>query len=421
MGNQRFAWVAGGGCLLLTLLVVGIFALLLISPLAIFDVGRSGGVAPTPQVSEQEVVAPNGEVLEAQAQIPTMTLAPGAQGGAGPTELQGVSLEALYEQLSPGVVSIQVFTQQGGQLGAGAGSGFIIDQEGHIVTNNHVVAGASDITVITFDGLQIPAEVIGTDPDSDLAVLRIDGLPDSTHPIPLGNSDEVRPGQWVVAIGNPFGLSSSMSAGIVSATGRSIPASGIVGGYSIPQVIQTDAAINPGNSGGPLLNLRGEIIGVNAQIRTAGQAANSGVGFAIPSNIVRRVVPVLIEAGSFQWSWLGISGTSVSLLIAEANDLPSQQGAYIDTVVDGGPAAGAGLRGSTGEATIDGIPVPVGGDVVTAIDDTPIASFDDLLVAVSSHAAGDVLTLTIVRGGETRQVDVTLEPRPANVDTTTFP
>src|SRR5690606_1141138 len=197
--------------------------------------------------------------------------------------------------------------------------------------------------------------------------------------------------------------------------------SGIVGGYSIPQVIQTDAAINPGNSGGPLLNLRGEVIGVNAQIRTSGQAANSGVGFAIPSNIVRRVVPVLIETGSFQWSWLGISGTSVSLLIAQANELPSQQGAYIDTVVPGGPAADAGLRGSRGEAAVDGIPVPVGGDVVTAINDTPIANFDELLVAVSSHAAGDVLTLTIVRDGETQQVDVTLEPRPENVDTTTFP
>jgi len=293
-------------------------------------------------------------------------------------------------------------------------SGFIIDTDGHIVTNNHVVGGATLITVVYHNGQQSFAELVGTDPDSDLAVIRVENLPPDAHPLPVGDSSSVRPGDWVLAIGSPFGLGNSMTLGIVSAVGRIIPSGAPP--FNIPQVIQTDAAINPGNSGGPLLNLQGEVIGVNAQIATGGQtAANAGVGFAIPSNIVRRVVPVLIESGSFQWPWLGVSGGNVTLLTQQANDLPVQQGAYIDEVVANGPASRAGLRGSSGTRAVQGIDVPTGGDVVVEVDGEPIADFASLLDATTSRNPGDSMALTILRDGQRIRVNVTLDARPTNL------
>ncbi|NLH07091.1 MAG: PDZ domain-containing protein [Chloroflexi bacterium] len=420
MDNRRFAWIAGGGCLLLVLLLGGLVALLIAAPIAFFD-GQirdmfNPGASP---VSREASASTN---IAVQDPIPTLTLPPSSESGAQDAGLQGTSLEALYEQVNAGVVSIQVVTTSQGLTGAGAGSGFIIDEQGHIVTNYHVVQNADEVTVIFFDGTQAIAEVVGQDPDSDLAVVRVDGLPENTHPLPLGDSDAVRPGQWVVAIGNPFGLASSMTAGIVSATGRTIPAVEVP--YNIPQAIQTDAAINPGNSGGPLLNLRGEVIGVPAQIRPgSGIAANAGVGFAIPSNIVRRVIPVLVVEGEFQWPWLGISGGSVSLAIAEQNNLETQQGAYIVEVIAGGPAADAGLRGAREIVSVNGIAVPVGGDVIVEVAGEPIETFDELLTIVANHDPGDVLPLTVLRDGERLSVEVQLEPRPENLGTEeqTFP
>lgn len=416
MDNRRFAWIAGGGCLLLTLLVVGVVALLVISPLAIFS-----SAVTTNQPAEEVVVEEEGGVEQVR-QVPTLTLAPQAENGvsAGAIGLEGVSLEELYEELNAGVVSIQVLVEQQGVTGGGEGSGFFINDEGFIVTNNHVVTDAQSVVAITFDGTQLPAEVIGTDPDSDLAVIQVAQMPENTHPLPLADSSAVNPGQWVVAIGNPFGLSSSMSVGIVSATGRAIPSGATP--YQIPQAIQTDAAINPGNSGGPLLNLNGEVIGVNAQIRTAGVAANSGVGFAIPSNVVRRVVPALIEEGTFQWPYLGVSGTNLNLFLAEANNLDTQQGAYIASVQAGGPAAEAGLQGSTGSTSVDGIEMPTGGDVVVAADGMRVSTFDQLVELVALHDPGDTMDLTVLRNGEEQEFTVTLQPRPANAgDTTTIP
>jgi S1-C subfamily serine protease len=206
-----------------------------------------------------------------------------------------------------------------------------------------------------------------------------------------------------------------MTAGIVSAVGRTI-ASGVTL-FSIPQAIQTDAAINPGNSGGPLINLRGEVVGVNAQIETTGARANSGVGFAIPSNIVRRVFPVLIEQGAYLWPWLGVTGEEVSLLIARANNLDTQLGAYIHEVVEGGPAAGAGLRGSTSTRTVEGLDVPVGGDVVVGADGNEIVDFDSLLSYTATKNPGDQMVLTILRDGQRQELTVTLEPRPENMST----
>jgi S1-C subfamily serine protease len=239
----------------------------------------------------------------------------------------------------------------------------------------------------------------------------VDELPEGVHPLIVGDSDQVEVGEYVIAIGNPFGLGSSMTIGIVSAVGRTIPTG--VTPFAIPQAIQTDAAINPGNSGGPLLNLKGEVIGVNAQIATGGTQANAGVGFAIPSNIVRRVAPVLIESGSYQWPWLGVEGTSVNLVIMRANNLGTQEGAYIDGVVPDGPAAEAGLQGSSGTKQEDGFDVPVGGDVVIEADGKPVADFSDLLVDIAFKNPGDVIELTILRDGQRQRVTVELAARPS--------
>ena len=216
-------------------------------------------------------------------------------------------------------------------------------------------------------------------------------------------------GDWVVAIGNPFGLSSSMSMGIVSAIGRTIPAGST--SFSIPMAIQTDAAINPGNSGGPLLNLDGQVVGVNAQIASSSDS-NSGVGFSIPSNIVRRVIPTLIKTGAFQWSWLGIEGASVNIFIAQANNLSVDKGAYIVRTVPGGPADQAGLQGAANTTSVQGFDVPVGGDVVIAVDGTPVNDYADLQALLAEKDPGTKVELTIIRNGQQQQVTVTLAPRP---------
>jgi 2-alkenal reductase len=320
------------------------------------------------------------------------------------------SLSSLYETVSPGVVNINVVVNRGGLAGSASGSGFVLDESGHIVTNQHVVAGAERVSVVFFNGDEALAEIIGTDPDSDLAVIKVSVLPEGVHPIALGDSDQVLVGDWVVAIGNPFGNQSSMSLGIVSAVGRTIES--IEGVYGIPQAIQTDAAINPGNSGGPLLNLLGEVVGVNAQIATNGVRANAGVGFAIPVNIVSKVVPTLITEGEYVWSYLGVVGSDVNLLLTQANQLDSQRGAYVDEIVDGGPADLAGVRGSTDTTLIEDVQVPVGGDVVLAIDGESINSFDDLLFKVVMSDPGQTLMLSIMRDGEMIELPVVLAPRP---------
>jgi 2-alkenal reductase len=313
--------------------------------------------------------------------------------------------------VSSGVVNIGVTAERGGMLGEGSGSGFLIDKAGHIVTNNHVVAGADLILVVFDDGTQVEAEVAGRDPHSDLAVIRARRLPEGVDPLPVGDSDRIRVGDSVVAIGSPFGLGNSMTTGIVSAVGRLIPSGATP--FGIPQAIQTDAAINPGNSGGPLLDVRGEVIGVNAQIASGGVPANAGVGFAIPSNVVHRVAPVLMEAGTFDWPWLGVGGGSVDLLVMRANDLDAQRGAYIASVVEGGPADDAGLRGSTEVMRIRGIETPVGGDVVVAADGEPVQDFADLLVTVMNKNPGDSLPLTILRAGRRHEIQAVLGSRPS--------
>jgi S1-C subfamily serine protease len=403
--NKRFFIAAGIGCILLLLLVLAAVAVFFV-PLQVM---RRTEIAVQEEATPIATLVPG--FAATQEAVPTLS----ANSDMLLQLPDETSLTEFYEQLNPGVVNIQVFIDQafGGQ---GAGSGFILDEEGHIVTNNHVVAQADDVTVVFYDGLEIHAEIAGLDDDSDLAVLRVEKLAEGAYPLPLGDSDQVETGEWVVAIGNPFRLGGSITLGIVSAVGRSIP-SGVTP-FAIPQAIQTDAAINPGNSGGPLLNLEGQVIGVNAQIRSAsGVPANSGVGFAVPVNVVRRVVPVLIDQGWYQWPWLGVNQpASVNLLIQEANNLQTQQGVYIHGVVPDGPADLAGLEGSTGQTTINGLNVPNGGDVILEINGEPLTGLDELLTEIAFRNPGDEMAMTILRDGERQELTVTLQARPQEFD-----
>lgn len=325
------------------------------------------------------------------------------------------SLEALYEQVSPGVVSLQFTTTEGG----GQGTGFVIDKEGHIVTNYHVASEATELEVHFPSGLKVYGSVIGTDMDSDLAVIKVDVDPDVLVPLTLGDSEAIKVGQTVVAIGNPYGLSGTMTVGIVSARGRVLDSmrqteSGTF--YSSGDTIQTDALINPGNSGGPLLNLNGEVIGVNRAIQTAGTsitggAVNTGIGFAISSNTVRRVVPALIETGTYAYPYLGLSSYSnMSLAMVEALKLPQSTGAYVASVVAGGPADQAGIKGGTQPTAVQGL--TTGGDLIIAVDGIEIKDFSELMsYLVLNASVGDDIVLTIIRSGKTMDVTVTLGQR----------
>lgn len=393
----------GGLCLILAIIVVPFaFAPNFLTDLFVSD--QDALVPVNLEVTSEPVPA-----LMLQPQIVESLPTPMPGQVENLANLEEISFENLYDQVSSGVVSIQVLVEQSGVVGESSGSGFVLNREGYIVTNNHVVDSATLVSVIFYDGYEARAEIIGTDVDSDLAVIKVDDTPVNITPLVVGDSDRVDVGEWVIAIGNPFGQQSSMTVGIVSAVGRMLPTG--VTPFRIPQAIQTDAAINPGNSGGPLLNLGGEVIGVNAQIAASETGTNSGVGFAIPSNIVRLVAPVLIEVGEYQWPWLGVEGTDVTLSISLANDLDSQFGAYINSVVDGGPAESAGIRGSSGTRQVDRLVTPVGGDVVVEADGKSINFFSDLLVAVAFKNPGDNIELTIVRDGVRQQIQVELALR----------
>jgi S1-C subfamily serine protease len=326
----------------------------------------------------------------------------------------------IYDQIAPSVVSINVIARVGGEaaldgfndgLAEGTGTGFIVDNQGHIVTNNHVVDGAVQIEVNFFDGRIVRGEVVGLDPDSDLAVVKVDVPAETLQPIALADSDELFVGQSVVAIGSPFGQSWTMTTGIISALNRTIQG---LGDFSIGSVIQTDAAINPGNSGGPLVNLQGEVIGVNAQIISQTRS-NTGIGFAIPVNLVKRVYPSLIETGDVDYSYLGISGGRVTLAQIEALGLPNDaQGVVVNTVEPSGPAAQGGLRAASGERDIDGIPAFMSVDIITAIDGTPVRGMPDLVAYLAANTApGQTVNLTVIRDGrETLTIPVTLASRP---------
>jgi len=353
------------------------------------------------------------------------------------------TLEEIYQRVNPSVVNIRVVQKNtstdtsGGNLpqlpffnfpnqpqqpntpqySEGLGSGFVWDTEGHIVTNNHVVDGADKIQVTFSDGTVLPAKLVGADSYSDLAVIQVDSKSVQLQPIEAVDSNSVKVGQLAIAIGNPFGLSGTMTVGVVSALGRTIPAGDVSNAqgpvYSIPDIIQTDAPINPGNSGGVLLNDQGQLIGVTAAIEST-VGANAGIGFAIPSAIVQRVVPALIKTGSYQHPFLGISGTTLTLDMAKAMNLPENtHGALVVEVIPNGPADKAGVKGSDRQVTIDGQDVRVGGDVIIKIDDTVVHTMDDVIAYLSDHTeVGQTVKLTVLRDGKEKVLNVKLEARP---------
>jgi 2-alkenal reductase len=364
----------------------------------------------------------NSDSAESAAEsVPSAAAASQASIPASLTDEQAVLID-LYKRVNPSVVNIAAyggqpgFPEPGGPPGSpgpSQGSGFVYDQAGYLVTNAHVVAGANQIEITFADGTISEAAIVGLDPDSDLAALKVAQLPAGASALPLGNMNELAVGQTVVAIGNPFGLEGTLTRGIISALGRTIPA---LTPFSIPHAIQTDAAINPGNSGGPLLDLQGRVVGVTAQGVTSGDTpVNSGVSLAIPVDIVSRVVPALIENGQYDWAWLGvIAGDNVTPALVRAMNLPVQSGAYVVQTAPGGPADQAGLRGANNVVMDQGRPVEVGGDVITAIDSQPVRSSDDLLtyIALQTRPGQDV-TLTVVRNGTTQEIPLRMGVRPA--------
>ena len=332
----------------------------------------------------------------------------------------------LYKRVNLSVVNVRVVKQvegfpfrlPGGDdlYERGVGSGFVFDLKGHIVTNNHVVAGAEELQVTFSDGTTVEARIVGTDPDSDLAVIRVDVPPEQLHPVELGDSDGLAVGQRAIAIGNPFGLEGTLTTGVISALERTLRLGHVserVGGrFSIPGMIQTDAAINPGNSGGPLLDYLGRVIGINTAINSL-SGIGTGVGFAVPISMIKRVVPKLIEEGRYTYPWLGLTGTDVTPGHVKAMDLPVRRGALVTLVTEGGPADRAGLRGSEEEAEVGPDRIQVGGDVIIGINGRSVRKFDELLTyLVRETEPGQKVELLIIRDGREERVSVTLGRRP---------
>lgn len=418
--SNRTLWIVIGGVGLLFFFVI---CALIVVGASFFIVGDSTSAPAQPQ-----------PVIIEQAPLPQVEQAPQERSEVvvpsvgGDVDFETAQLVDIYQRWNGSVVNVLVLgavseqlpdqflpedTNPDGLFPQGQGSGFVWDREGHIVTNAHVVKGATQVQVTFNDGTVAIAEVVGEDLDSDLAVIRIDPAGYNLQPVVVGDLDAMKVGMRVAAIGNPFGLEGTLTSGIISAIGRSISS---LSQFNIPEAIQTDTAINPGNSGGPLFNQDGEVIGVNAQIRSE-SGSNSGIGFAIPVTIVKRVVPALIAEGSYEHSYIGISGTTLSPVCAPDLDLDlNMRGAYVSAVQSGTPAARAGLRGgnSPSNTTLVGIcPERAGGDLIMAIDGSPVTRFDDLLIYLERYTSpGDEITLTVLRNGETLDLDVTLAARP---------
>ncbi len=417
--------------------------IIVLSILALTACGSPGAVGSRLiRQFNSNLATPNANNIQQAAQLQKPTAAPATSAPvvSGNTELLSAyegTLENIYTQVGPSVVNIHVTISQSsnsqdlGQIpgfpnqqnpgsnspsSEALGSGFVWDTAGHIITNNHVVDGADKIEVTFSDDTIVPATLVGADKNSDLAVIKVEVAADKLRPVQMADSNQVKVGQLAIAIGNPYGLQGTMTAGIISALGRSLPVGeGQTAGptYTIPDIIQTDAPINPGNSGGVLLNDQGQVIGVTAAIESqSGQ--NSGIGFVIPSDIVQKVVPSLIKTGSYAHSWIGISGTTLTPDLAKAMNLSStQRGALVETVTAGGPAEKAGLKASAEQVSINGQNVNVGGDVITAVDNQPVNGMDDLIAYLTDNTeVGQKITLTVLRNGSQTKVDVTLEARP---------
>ena len=351
-------------------------------------------------VSDQDLITTNGQNLDIIEE-------------ATNENLGDISLADLFEKSDDGVVKVSVRKSVELPTGRSLGSGFVYDVSGHIITNNHVVEDSEKTTVTFLDGSSYNAKVIGTDPYTDLAVIEVDVNPSLLHPLPLGDSSNLRVGDQVAAIGNPFGLSGSMTSGIVSQLGRLLSTPGTAS-FSIPDVIQTDAAVNPGNSGGPLLNMKGQVIGITTAIQS-GTGEFAGIGFAVPSNTVSKIVPILIKEGQYKHPWLGISGIDIDPDLASILGLQDTKGLLIVSIVKGSPAEKSGLHGSSETKEIDGIKYQIGGDVILSVDHKDVRKIDDILIHLQREKkVGDTIDLEILREGRVTNFELTLEERPNN-------
>lgn len=375
--------------------------------LALFGVLGCNLVGLGAKVSQPALVTPTPIVI-----VVTPTPLP-------PQILQAVDVEeqlvtSVYERVSPAVVNItsRVLRRSfffGVYPEEGTGSGFVIDREGHIVTNDHVVRGAQAVVVTLPDQTMVPAEVVGTDQYNDLAVLKIDVSPDVLQPVELGSSADLRVGQRVIAIGNPFGLERTLTTGVISSLGRIIEGED---GRPLGEMIQTDAAINPGNSGGPLLDSQGRVIGVNTAIKSP-SGGSVGIGFAVPVDTLKRVVPALIRDGRYAHPWLGVDTYTITPGMARALNLPVEKGLLVARVYAGSGAARAGIRGAAREVMVGNSILLAGGDIITAIDGTPIRSGEELTVYLESHTrVGQTVTVSLIRDGRELTVRVTLGELP---------
>ncbi|MCX6027880.1 MAG: trypsin-like peptidase domain-containing protein [Chloroflexi bacterium] len=369
-----------------------------------------------PAAAQQAVAVAQSAAAPTVAPAVTINVQPGADD-------ESQILEAVYQKVNPSVVQVVNLARNSRLRNSvavpqGEGSGFVWDKQGHIVTNDHVVSGADQLQVVFPDGTTLDAQLVGTDPNSDIAVIKVDPQLATLVPVAVGDMTQVHVGEMAIAIGNPFGLEGTMTRGIVSALGRTIPSQT---SFSIPEAIQTDAAINPGNSGGPLLNEWGQVIGVNDQIQSS-TGSNSGVGFAIPISIVQRVVPALIQNGTYEHAYLGLSGGTYSKAWSQALGLPADlKGIYVLGISANGPAARAGLRaGNTDSSVVLGTTrtgatyLQSGGDLITAIDGQPVSRMDDLLIYLEEKTSpGQTVQLTVLRDGQQQTLSVKLEARSA--------
>ncbi len=362
-------------------IVVVIFAILFVSP--------TESIKP-------EIIVSNGH-------------SPSTVGEITPLYSKSLSLIEIFEKDESGVVKVNVQRSETSNVVNGVGSGFVFDKKGHIITNAHVINDAKKIIITFLDGRSYNAEIIGIDEFTDIAVIKVSADLTLLHPLALGDSSNLKVGETIAAIGNPFGLSGSMTSGIVSQLGRLLPSSA---GYSIPDIIQTDAAINPGNSGGPLLNMRGEVVGINTAIQsTTGEF--TGVGFAIPSQTIAKIVPTLIERGEYDHPWIGISGRDIDPDLAKVLGLKDTVGFLIVTVVENSPASKAGLIGSDKNVEVEGANYTIGGDIIVSVDGIEVRKIDDILVYLQrAKSVGDEMVLEILRDNRTTDITIILQERP---------
>ena len=330
-------------------------------------------------------------------------------GETTPLFSKSLSLIEIFEKSEPGVVRVNVQRGESEDVSGGVGSGFVFDKKGHIITNAHVVKNANKVIVTFLDGRSYNADVIGSDEYTDIAVIKVNADLVLLNPLSIGDSSNLKVGEGIAAIGNPFGLSGSMTSGIVSQLGRLLPSGS---GYQIPDVIQTDAAINPGNSGGPLLNMRGEIVGINTAIQSD-TGEFTGVGFAIPSQTVAKIVPTLILDGEYKHPWIGIAGRDIDPDMANVLNLKDAVGFLVITVVEDSPAFDAGLIGSDKTIEVEGVSYPMGGDIILAVDGKEVRKIDDILIHLQrAKSVGDEMVLEVLRDGRTTNVTITLDERP---------